>query len=155
MASLAVGWIVWREKSQIPQSLLLESSYLRGTSSNFSLSFSKSGAPIAGQYYNFLHLGLSGYRDRAHSLLDGACRLSIRLEDTGYFFCLSDAHRPQLSQTAGGCHTLCRGDDQVAAPVLPVEVFRLTDRVRRQYPKLQLLDVSDAMHDLKFSIPRK
>ncbi|OQD66984.1 hypothetical protein PENPOL_c004G00788 [Penicillium polonicum] len=150
MAPLAVGWIIWREKSHIPQCLLLESSYLRGTQSNFSLSFSRSGAPIAGQYYNFLRLGLAGYRERTHGLLDRACHLSIRLEDTGYFSCLSDAHRQQIP---GVCHDLCRGADQITAPVLPVVVFRLSDRVRQLYPKMQLSDVSDAMHGFKFSIP--
>lgn len=152
IAPLAVGWIIWREKSLIPQCLLLESSYLRGTQSNFSLSFSRSGAPIAGQYYNFLRLGLAGYRERTHSLLDRACHLSIRLEETGYFTCLSDAHRQQIP---GVCRDLCRGDDQIAAPVLPIVVFRLTDRVRRLYPKMQLSDVSDAMHGFRFSIPSK
>lgn len=152
MAPLAVGWIIWREKSHIPQCLLLESSYLRGTQSNFSLSFSRSGAPIAGQYYNFLRLGLTGYRERTHSLLDRACHLSIRLEETGYFSCLSDAHRRQIP---GVCRDLCREGGQITAPVLPVVVFRLTDRVRRLYPKMQLSDVSDAMHGFRFSIPSK
>ncbi|KAJ5302354.1 hypothetical protein N7508_007217 [Penicillium antarcticum] len=151
MAPLAVGWIVWRENSQIPQGLLLESSYLRGTLSNFSLSFSRSGAPVAAQYYyNFLRLGLAGYQDRTRSLLDRAGRFSVLLEHTGHFLCLSDAHR---QQTSGACQTLCRGHDQPATPVLPIVVFKLTDRVRRQYPKLQLSDVSDAMLDLKVSIP--
>ncbi|KAJ5757350.1 uncharacterized protein N7511_006044 [Penicillium nucicola] len=151
LTPLAVGWIVWREKSQIPQELLLESSYLRGTHSNFSLSFSRSGVPIVGQYYNFLRLGLAGYRDRTQSLFDRASRLSALLEETGFFCCLGDAHR---RQSAAGYHTLCRGGDQAAAaPVLPIVVFRLTDRVRRQYPNLQLSNVSDAMQGLNFSIP--
>ncbi|KAI2704966.1 hypothetical protein CBS147317_1918 [Penicillium roqueforti] len=150
MAPLAVGWILWREKSQIPQGLLVESSYLRGTHSDFSLSFSRSGAPIAGQYYNFLRLGLAGYQDRTQSLLDRARRLSVLLEETGYFYCLSDAHR---QQKAGGGYTLCKGSDQAVPHVLPIAVFRLSDQARRQYPNLQLSDISDAMHDLKFSIP--
>lgn len=150
MAPLAVGWILWREKSQIPQGLLVESSYLRGTHSDFSLSFSRSGAPIAGQYYNFLRLGLAGYQDRTQSLLDRARRLSVLLEETGYFYCLSDAHR---QQKAGGGYTLCKGSDQAVTHVLPIAVFRLSDQARRQYPNLQLSDISDAMHDLKFSIP--
>ncbi|KAJ5409716.1 uncharacterized protein N7487_004075 [Penicillium crustosum] len=149
-APLAVGWIIWREKSHIPQCLLLESSYLRGTQSNFSLSFSRSGAPIAGQYYNFLHLGLAGYRERTHILLDRACHLSVRLERTGYFSCLSDAHRRQIP---GICRDHCREGGQTTAPVLPVVVFRLTDHVQRLYPKVQLSDVSDAMHNFRFSIP--
>jgi glutamate decarboxylase len=153
MAPLAVGWIVWREKSLIPQGLLLESSYLRGTHSNFSLSFSRSGAPIAGQYYNFLRFGLDGYRERTSHLLEFAYRFSIRLEDTGYFVCLSGAHRQPLAHRAGNRYTFCCGADQAAAPVLPIVVFTLTGHARQQYPKLQLSDVSNAMQDSKLSIP--
>ncbi|CAI7597838.1 unnamed protein product [Penicillium glandicola] len=158
MAPLAVGWMIWREKSQIPQNLLLESSYLRGTHANFTLTFSRSGAPIAGQYYNFHRLGISGYRDWVHTLLDRARLLSIWLEDTGYFHCLSDAHRQLLSNgiisnSADGHHTRCHENDQAAVPGLPIVVFTFADRVRQQYPRLRLSDVSDSMHDLKFSIP--
>lgn len=155
MAPLAVGWIVWRDKSKIPQDLLLESSYLRGSHTNFSLSFSHSGAPIAGQYYNFHRMGITGYREWAQTMLDRARLLSIGLHDIGYFSCLGDSHNQLSSQGANGYNTRCQESDCAEAPALPIVVFTFSDHVQRLYPKLRLPDVSDSMYDLEFSIPSK
>ncbi|CAG8268763.1 unnamed protein product [Penicillium salamii] len=152
MAPLAVGWMVWRDKSKIPQELLLESSYLRGSHTNFSLSFSRSGAPIVGQYYSFHRLGLAGYRERVQTMMSRANLLGTRLEDTGYFSCLADSRR-LVSHKANEINTCCQEGRCTEAPELPIVVFGFSEHVLATYPKLRLSDVSNAMHDLKFSIP--
>lgn len=154
MAPLAVGWMVWRDKSKIPQELLLESSYLRGSHTNFSLSFSRSGAPIVGQYYSFHRLGLAGYRERVQTMMSRANLLGTRLEDTGYFSCLADSRR-LVSHKANEINTRCQEGRCTEAPELPIVVFGFSEHVLATYPKLRLSDVSNAMHDLKFSIPSK
>ncbi|HEV2309181.1 MAG TPA: glutamate decarboxylase [Acidimicrobiia bacterium] len=57
-----VGWVVWRDDDALPDELVFSVNYLGGNESTFSLNFSRSGAPVIAQYYNFLRLGEHGYR---------------------------------------------------------------------------------------------
>lgn len=57
-----VGWVVWQEPSALPKDLVMNCDLLGGDIETFTLSFSRSGAPVIAQYYNFLRLGFGGYR---------------------------------------------------------------------------------------------
>jgi glutamate decarboxylase len=77
-----VGWVLWREAAALPEELVFSVSYLGGNEETFSLNFSKPGAQVIAQYFNFLRLGRDGYRrvqqttrDIAHHLADGVERL--------------------------------------------------------------------------------
>lgn len=153
-ALLAVGWIIWREKEWIPQGLLLESSYLRGTQTAYTLSFSKSSVPIVAQYYQFYQQGMSGYRLRIGRYLEIAKALSLELENTGYFTCLSPVHltyRSKAKSKISGCSNGCSMTD----PGIPVVVFALSDDAKKRYPGLDLSNLSDSLHEMKLSIPRE
>jgi glutamate decarboxylase len=72
-----VGWVVWRSVAELPADLVLSVSYLGGEMPTFALNFSRPGAQVLLQYYNFLRLGRSGYtavqganRDVARYLAD-------------------------------------------------------------------------------------
>ncbi|MEP6623385.1 MAG: glutamate decarboxylase [Acidimicrobiia bacterium] len=56
-----VGWVVWRTVDDLPADLVLSVSYLGGEMPTFALNFSRPGAQVLLQYYNFLRLGRSGY----------------------------------------------------------------------------------------------
>ncbi len=56
-----VGWIVWRTRECLPDDLVMTVSYLGGEMPTFALNFSRPGAQVLLQYYNFLRLGRSGY----------------------------------------------------------------------------------------------
>ncbi len=56
-----VGWIVWRSVECLPEDLVLRVSYLGGDMPTFALNFSRPGAQVLLQYYNFLRLGRNGY----------------------------------------------------------------------------------------------
>jgi glutamate decarboxylase len=62
LAPLGVGWVVWREKTDLPDDLIFDVNYLGGNMPTFALNFSRPGGQIAAQYYNFLRLGREGYR---------------------------------------------------------------------------------------------
>ena len=62
LAPLGVGWIVWRDKDDLPEDLIFNVNYLGGNMPTFALNFSRPGGQIAAQYYNFLRLGREGYR---------------------------------------------------------------------------------------------
>jgi glutamate decarboxylase len=57
-----VGWVLWRDSDALPQELIFNVNYLGGDMPTFALNFSRPGAEVAAQYYNFFRLGRSGYR---------------------------------------------------------------------------------------------
>ncbi|GAB3467504.1 glutamate decarboxylase [Actinophytocola sediminis] len=57
-----VGWIIWQDPEFLPQDLIFDCGLLGGSVPTFTLNFSRSGAPVVAQYYNFLRLGFDGYR---------------------------------------------------------------------------------------------
>ena len=58
-----LGWIIWREAEDLPEDLIFRVSYLGGNMPTFALNFSRPGAQVLLQYYNYLRLGKSGYYD--------------------------------------------------------------------------------------------
>lgn len=73
-----IGWVVWREREHLPEDLVFEVSYLGGNMPTLALNFSRPGAQVLLQYYNFLRLGRDGYtrvhqasHDVARYLADG------------------------------------------------------------------------------------
>jgi glutamate decarboxylase len=56
-----VGWALWRDASALPEELVFKVDYLGGQMPTFTLNFSRPGAQVVGQYYNFLRLGVGGY----------------------------------------------------------------------------------------------
>jgi glutamate decarboxylase len=59
-----VGWIVWRDRESLPEELIFKVNYLGGEMPTFALNFSRPGAQVVLQYFNFLHLGKAGYKSR-------------------------------------------------------------------------------------------
>lgn len=62
LAPLGVGWVVWRDKTELPEELIFKVNYLGGEMSTFALNFSRPAGQIIAQYYLFLRLGHSGYQ---------------------------------------------------------------------------------------------
>jgi glutamate decarboxylase len=57
-----VGWVLWRDQAALPEDLIFKVNYLGGEMPTFALNFSRPGAEVVAQYYNFFRLGRSGYR---------------------------------------------------------------------------------------------
>ena len=78
-----VGWIVWRDAESLPEDLIFWVNYLGDNMPTFALNFSRPGAQIVAQYYNFLRLGFDGYK-RVHGYArDVATRLSAQIAELG------------------------------------------------------------------------
>jgi glutamate decarboxylase len=67
-----VGWVVWRSRDHLPEELVFDVNYLGGDQPTFTLNFSRPGAQIVGQYYEFLRLGMDGYRKTHQAASDVA-----------------------------------------------------------------------------------
>ncbi|MEB3331081.1 MAG: glutamate decarboxylase [Synechococcaceae cyanobacterium] len=71
-----VGWVLWREDALLPEPLRFNVNYLGGQMPTIGMNFSRPGAQIVGQYFNFLHLGREGYAARMAELEAIACHLA-------------------------------------------------------------------------------
>jgi len=71
-----LGWVVWRSAEYLPRDLVFDVSYLGGSMPTFALNFSRPGAQVLLQYYNFLRLGRSGYRAVQQASQDVASHLA-------------------------------------------------------------------------------
>jgi glutamate decarboxylase len=80
-----VGWIVWRDAAALPDELIFRVNYLGDTMPTFALNFSRPGAQVVAQYYNFMRLGFEGYRRVQQYARDVATGLAARLDELGPF----------------------------------------------------------------------
>jgi glutamate decarboxylase len=85
-----VGWIIWRDKAELPEDLIFKVNYLGGQMPTFTLNFSRPGNQIVAQYYNFLRLGREGYTRIQQCCQDTALYLSGKIAEMGPFKLLSD-----------------------------------------------------------------
>src|SRR5262249_59257126 len=85
-----VGCVVWRDAQALPEDLVFNVNYLGGQMPTFALNFSRSGAQVIAQYYNFLRLGFEGYRRVQQACQDVALHLSSEIARMGPFELLTD-----------------------------------------------------------------
>lgn len=85
-----VGWVVWRDKAELPKELIFHCNYLGGDLPNFALNFSRPGNQVVAQYYNFLRLGREGYTRIQQTSRDIAMNLAGRIAEMGPFSLISD-----------------------------------------------------------------
>ena len=85
-----VGWIIWRDADDLPDDLVFQVDYLGGQMPTFALNFSRPGAQVVAQYYNFLRLGFDGYRSVQQSCRDTAKWIAAQFANAGPFELVSD-----------------------------------------------------------------
>ena len=85
LAPLGVGWVVWRDKVDLPEDLIFNVNYLGGNIPTFALNFSRPGGQIVAQYYNFLRLGREGYRKIQQACYDTAQAIAKSIGEMGPF----------------------------------------------------------------------
>jgi glutamate decarboxylase len=120
-----VGWVVWRDAAALPEDLIFWVNYLGDNMPTFALNFSRPGAQVVAQYYNFLRLGFEGYRTVHAYSREVATTLSARIGELGPFVLLT------------------RGDE------LPVFAFTLDDAV----DNFTVFDVSNALRERGWQVP--
>ncbi|MDF2806356.1 MAG: glutamate decarboxylase [Cellulosimicrobium sp.] len=80
-----VGWVVWRTLDALPEELVFRVSYLGGDMPTLALNFSRPGAQVLLQYYQFLRLGREGYTAIQQECQDVAKYLAHGIEALGAF----------------------------------------------------------------------
>ena len=120
-----VGWIVWRDADALPEDLIFWVNYLGDNMPTFALNFSRPGAQVVAQYYNFLRLGFEGYRAVQSYARDVATSLADQIAKLGPF------------------ELLTRGDE------LPVFAFTLAEEI----DNFTVFDVSNALRERGWLVP--
>src|SRR6185436_10246272 len=80
-----VGWAIWRDPDALPDDLVFHVNYLGGDMPTFALNFSRPGNQVAAQYYNFVRLGMDGYRRIQQTSRDVALYTSDAISKLGPF----------------------------------------------------------------------
>jgi glutamate decarboxylase len=100
-----VGWIIWREESDLHPDLIFKVDYLGGTMPTLAINFSRPASQVVTQYYNLIRLGRSGYRDIHQACQDVAVNLAAQIGSMGPFEVLSPGtDLPVFAWTLKGEH---------------------------------------------------
>src|SRR5439155_399568 len=67
-----VGWLVFRERSDLPEELVFSVNYLGAAQPTFTFNFSRASSMIQAQLYNFVRLGRKGYKYVVDNMLANA-----------------------------------------------------------------------------------
>src|SRR4029077_3106715 len=80
-----VGWLVFREKSDLAEDLVFYENYLGKTDATFTLNFSTGASMVLAQYYNFIRYGFEGYKEVIGTMQHNAMLLARKIEDGEHF----------------------------------------------------------------------
>ena len=113
------------DATALPEDLIFWVNYLGDNMPTFALNFSRPGAQVVAQYYNFLRLGFDGYRKVQLYSRSVATRLAGRIAELGPF------------------ELITKGDE------LPVFAFRVKDGI----DNFTVFDVSNAVRERGWLLP--
>lgn len=161
LTTAGLGWAIFRTKEWLPEDLKFQLDYLGGVEESFSLNFSRPGFQVVHQYYNFLRLGRQGYKDIYDNCLTNARILSLFLEDTGYFKCISNLHLPagitargeQSPKDKTPIEELDLSDHSLYNAALPVVSFQLSKDFMKKYPEVPQSTISKMLRNKKWIVP--
>ncbi len=124
LSPLGCGFVLWRDKADLPEELTFHVNYLGGDMAVFQLNFSRPAGPVICQYYQLLRLGRAGYRQIHMNCYKTAQYLAREIERSGPF------------------RLLYRGDPQAGIPALtwtleagaevPFNLYDFADRLRNR-----------------------
>ena len=85
-----IGWLIFRETSDLAEDLVFYENYLGKTDATFTLNFSTGAAMVLAQYYNFVRLGRDGYTYVMKQMQQNARALADNLRASGRFEVIGD-----------------------------------------------------------------
>jgi glutamate decarboxylase len=90
-----IGWLVFKESSDLPEDLVFYENYLGETDATFTLNFSTGASVMLAQYYNFCRFGKAGYAEIIGAMQKNAHYLGGQLAEGGLFELIGQ-DEPQL-----------------------------------------------------------
>lgn len=65
-----LGWVIWKDKKYLPGSMAFTVNYLGADITQVGINFSRPAAQVLGQYYQYIRLGFSGYKQIQQNSMD-------------------------------------------------------------------------------------
>ena len=78
LAPLGVGWVLWRDKAELPEELIFQGELPRWQMPTFGINFSRPAGQIIAQYYMFVRFGHDGYQGSSRTLRTSPSSLPAR-----------------------------------------------------------------------------
>lgn len=129
LAPLGAGWVLWRDRSLLPEELVFHVTYLGGDMQVFQINFSRPAGQIVAQYYDFIRLGRDGYR-----------RVHMASYDTG-------RHLAERIATMGPFEMICRSEPTTGIPAVSWRIAEGAD------PGYTLYDLADRLRVRGWQVP--
>lgn len=121
-----VGWVVWKDKQYLPEEMNFAVNYLGADIPSISINFSRPANQVLAQYYQFLRLGMEGYRQIQQNCIDICLYIKEELKKMDMFeFFSKDMPNPLF-------------------------IWKLKDDPSRKWT---LYDLSDALHTEGWQVP--
>jgi glutamate decarboxylase len=95
-----IGWLIFREKDDLPEELIFYENYLGRRDATFTLNFSTGASMVLAQYYNFVRLGHTGYRYVIDLMRCNAQALVKEIAAIGEFELIGSEQEEQLPLVA-------------------------------------------------------
>jgi glutamate decarboxylase len=95
-----IGWLIFRDKSDLAEDLVFTENYLGKTDATFTLNFSTGSAMVLAQYYNFVRFGHEGYRYIMETMQANAQELAKRVAASDDFELIGRDDEEQLPLVA-------------------------------------------------------
>lgn len=158
LTTAGLGWIIWRHKDLLPSELIFKLRYLGSVEESYNLNFSRPGFQSIQQYFNFLQMGVDGYKAVHERSMHSARLLSNSLEKTEYYECVSHIHRKRgvvgyIPEDVDGNITNQEESLGYFNPGLPVVAFKFTDTFTKSYPNIPQAIVSTLLRKDGWIIP--
>jgi glutamate decarboxylase len=80
-----IGWLIFREKSDLAEDLVFYENYLGKRDATFTLNFSTGSSMVIAQYYTFVRFGKAGYRRIIEMMQENADSLASDIEGIDKF----------------------------------------------------------------------
>ncbi len=95
-----IGWLIFRERSDLAEDLVFYENYLGKTDATFTLNFSTGSSMVLAQYYNFVRFGRKGYQYIMETMQANTRWLANEIANQGPFRLVGHPDAEQLPLVA-------------------------------------------------------
>ncbi len=124
LAPIGCGWVVWRDTCELPRELTFAVNYLGGSVPTIAINFSRPAGQVICQYYDFVRLGMAGYKRIQEAAYAVAAWLAEEIGKLGEFEFIADGNAKTGIPAA--CFRMKPGYDP------GYNLYELSDRLRQR-----------------------
>lgn len=160
LAPLGVGWVLFRDRAELPDELVFHVTYLGGDMPTFQINFSRPAGQIITQYYGFLRLGREGYAAVHGNSYDTARWLADQIPGLGPLELIYDGDPAggipavtwTMSENPGVTWTLFELADKLRSRGWQVPAYPLTGALEHQIVQRALIRMDISLAEIEILV---